>query len=251
MIMQKALMQLLAATLAAGVPVFADGADRREDHPPGDGGPMRNLINAVDRGAELLDRQPGPGWAHKVDVETLDVSEGYLCVLGQVFGSFTDGLRELELGSLFNNEAGDYGFDAPSGGDFDAACEELTLLWRNKINERQGSRHHPGGGEPMPDPSSHQVTPSPGPDAATTPFVPTVADKLIIVADNYQLAINYALEQGLPGHPGECWRYLYAEWQTAGLPWGGRYTIVSKGGLREGHFRVIDYLKRKGYKEAT
>lgn len=51
----------------------------------------------VARGAALLDEQV-PGWERRIDPDRLDVTSACGCILGQVFGSYDDGCRQLQLG---------------------------------------------------------------------------------------------------------------------------------------------------------
>lgn len=64
----------------------------------------------VRAGIALLD-QKVPDWRDQVDVAELDMVEYRQCVLGQVYGSYHDGLDELDL-----DDAGAvaYGFQVPS-----------------------------------------------------------------------------------------------------------------------------------------
>jgi hypothetical protein len=48
----------------------------------------------VERGAALLDEK-SPGWREKVDPETLEMSSGCGCILGQVYGDYMGGLHRL------------------------------------------------------------------------------------------------------------------------------------------------------------
>lgn len=50
----------------------------------------------VVQGAEFLD-EFRPGWADEIDVEALDLASSDRCVLGQIYGSFRDGLEVLGL----------------------------------------------------------------------------------------------------------------------------------------------------------
>lgn len=49
----------------------------------------------VKRGARLLDEKV-PGWAGKVNVERLDMTDCESCVVGQVFGEFMEGVEEIK-----------------------------------------------------------------------------------------------------------------------------------------------------------
>jgi len=50
----------------------------------------------IERGAALLDTA-APGWEGKIDLNTLDLSSGWYCVVGQVYGDYIDGLAELKM----------------------------------------------------------------------------------------------------------------------------------------------------------
>lgn len=62
----------------------------------------------VKRGAALLDRLE-PRWRQWVDAENLRMQGGCDCVLGQVFGSYSEGVAKL-LGLCTVDEPADYGF---------------------------------------------------------------------------------------------------------------------------------------------
>jgi len=51
---------------------------------------------AVSCGVAVLD-ELSPGWADSVDVDTLDVSNGDVCILGQLFGDYLTGCDMLHL----------------------------------------------------------------------------------------------------------------------------------------------------------
>ena len=50
------------------------------------------------RGAKLLDEK-SPGWAKRVHLRSIDMSDPFYCVLGQRYGTYSDGLLELNLES--------------------------------------------------------------------------------------------------------------------------------------------------------
>lgn len=85
-------------------------------------------------GADLLDRVR-PGWADKIDVETLDLSSCTRCVLGQMYGDYDIGLRALwpvGLGGLLGF-AQRHGFVPYSPG----RGAELQAEWTELIRERR------------------------------------------------------------------------------------------------------------------
>jgi hypothetical protein len=55
---------------------------------------MNPYTENVKRGAVLLD-QERPGWRDEIDLATLDLSDGCSCILGQVFGYYSDGVWAL------------------------------------------------------------------------------------------------------------------------------------------------------------
>jgi hypothetical protein len=89
------------------------------------------LEQRVQRGAQLLDEKV-PDWRSKIDVERLDISDFRDCILGQLFGSYRTGLREMGLASILVGV--DYGFDMNLDVVLDINLRaELHELWRNEI----------------------------------------------------------------------------------------------------------------------
>jgi hypothetical protein len=92
-------------------------------------------------GAEFLDREQ-PGWASHINLEELDLSSCTRCVLGQLFGDFTDATYEMDLDSPES-----YGFDL--GDEWNAMDEagnavKYDLLgdaWRMEIDARQAKNN--------------------------------------------------------------------------------------------------------------
>lgn len=85
------------------------------------------MKNNVLRGIELLDRQV-PGWRDRIDWDKLDMTNCYKCILGQLFGEYSEGVEEL--GALPGSH---YGFDAPpylGSGITSKYFTELAELWR-------------------------------------------------------------------------------------------------------------------------
>lgn len=84
----------------------------------------------VERGAQRMDERC-PGWADKVNPDTLELRSDCRCILGQVYGSFNDSYMRVagEPGGMF-----DLGFYAGGGSkDFDA----LEQDWRLAILSRR------------------------------------------------------------------------------------------------------------------
>jgi hypothetical protein len=111
-------------------------------------GRMRALAERAARGAALLD-QRWPGWADAIDPRRLDLASAEDDVLGQLYGSFDEGLGELVMldanpGAWADSDwAPTYGFDLPAeiGSDQEpAGYADLIRCWRSEIARRQ----HPG-----------------------------------------------------------------------------------------------------------
>jgi hypothetical protein len=82
-------------------------------------------------GIALLKEKHGEKWVEKIDLASFDISEGYSCVLGQVYGQYEKGLNKLRL---YDNHAIEYGFnlddvDYGDGDDYDDKFEEEIRAW--------------------------------------------------------------------------------------------------------------------------
>lgn len=77
----------------------------------------------VQRGAERLDRHD-PDWWRSIKLKKLDLGSENNCVLGQLFGSYWDGLKRLDISGT------SYGFDGIDD-------EALTKLWKKEILDRK------------------------------------------------------------------------------------------------------------------
>lgn len=85
----------------------------------------------VERGAALLDEKM-PGWANRVDVDTLRLWDPCLCILGQSFPGpmgWTRGLRALGIGMW---ESCDHGFCDKVGGTKHDQDWRLAILSRQQ-----------------------------------------------------------------------------------------------------------------------
>lgn len=101
------------------------------------------MKNNVLRGIELLDRQV-PGWRDRIDWDKLDMANCYRCILGQLFGKYSEGVEEL--GVLSGTH---YGFDAPpclTSGVTSEYFTELAHFWR-QATEGSPERSRRAGGE--------------------------------------------------------------------------------------------------------
>ena len=59
---------------------------------------MTAIKDSVQRGMALLDAKL-PGWEEGIDLDKLDLWDCELCVLGQLFGDFVDGVLRLFRGN--------------------------------------------------------------------------------------------------------------------------------------------------------
>lgn len=107
----------------------------------------KKVQKRVDKGAQLLD-ETYPTWASLIDTERLDIRDECRCVLGQVYGSYSDGLDRL-FGEPMANEMDElserHGFDTePDERDGEYSIEdvyrwqyrELTRAWANQVEAR-------------------------------------------------------------------------------------------------------------------
>lgn len=95
-----------------------DGSELSEEH----------LKDYVSAGAELLDRKR-PDWF--LHIIALDMGSLTRCVLGQLYGSYDQGCRELELEDELD-EATRYGFTLYGIGDW--LDKNRPLLWTSLKN---------------------------------------------------------------------------------------------------------------------
>lgn len=82
-----------------------------------------------------------PGWEDAIDEFTLEIESCTACVLGQIFGSFSHGLRALEMSE---DDAVACGMEADFGitdevDEFDQ-YQALTALWRRRLTDRRALR---------------------------------------------------------------------------------------------------------------
>lgn len=79
---------------------------------------------AVAKGFELIDGDVGKNWVMRVDTDSLDVQNIYLCPLAQTYGSFSYGLTEL---GLTYDSCREYGFNIAQAIE-DSEDHEAILL---------------------------------------------------------------------------------------------------------------------------
>lgn len=87
---------------------------------------MADYTTVVTKGLDVLDAHfGGRSWTKKIDLDDLDLGSCGVCVLGQLFGDYQDGLNELGLSGGYS-----YGFDTSSG-----SFRELTAAWKEALGE--------------------------------------------------------------------------------------------------------------------
>lgn len=84
---------------------------------------MTDYTKAVNAGIELLDAER-PGWKSEIDLDSLDLGSCGVCVLGQIFGEYSEGLSELGISTGHR-----YGFDTTGEGKY----TELTQAWKDAL----------------------------------------------------------------------------------------------------------------------
>lgn len=98
-------------------------------------------------GVALLDAVEGPDWHLRIDLDELDVSDSDWCVLGQLYGSWSEGLEYLTeqakrgVGN-FSLPSAQFGFTAWDEQAINGGREEynrLTDVWHAVITHRRGS----------------------------------------------------------------------------------------------------------------
>lgn len=96
------------------------------------------------RGAAYLD-DVDPGWYRRLDLEALTLDDGRSCVLGQLHGTFRQGLGRARLfkpGSAPRASLSPvaYGFHCVRAGDEEAERRDYALLdraWTTEVRRRQ------------------------------------------------------------------------------------------------------------------
>lgn len=89
-------------------------------------------------GIKVLQKEYGDEWVDKINCDTLDLSEGAQCVLGQVCGDFDYGVEALTDDGEYDLEwAQEHGFYSEDG-----EYEKLDEAWHAVLCDKE---HVPGG----------------------------------------------------------------------------------------------------------
>ena len=83
--------------------------------------------------AKLTQQAGGNGWALKVDLTKLDMSDCRYCVLGQVSGTYYRGLCALGMEDSDTQERSQLGFTSKYGSEI--SFTDLDQAWRRVIRE--------------------------------------------------------------------------------------------------------------------
>jgi len=106
---------------------------------------MSNFEARVLKGIRFLDSNK-PGWRDSIEIEMLDLSDISECVLGQVFGSYEEGVYSFGISSAqvddFLEVQSSYGFDLTHdelADDCVKHYESLTQEWVKQICQGAGN----------------------------------------------------------------------------------------------------------------
>lgn len=94
------------------------------------------------RGASFLDDTLGKEWTSKIDTEILDIASSNNCILGQIFGSYHDGIDAIfsqmtRITPIESHPSEYLGFCGDSY--FDYTYSELNDAWIKVVEEKQGA----------------------------------------------------------------------------------------------------------------
>ncbi len=87
------------------------------------------FAGAALKGARLMD-EARPGWFNHIDTAMLDINDRGRCVLGQLFGNFYDGCRQLKIDWV---KAIAYGFIPVLPGP------SINRAWKKEIARRRSA----------------------------------------------------------------------------------------------------------------
>jgi hypothetical protein len=97
---------------------------------------MSSIEERVAAGARWLDLHR-PGWADRIDLDELDLSDPCACVLGQEYGSYAEAPEELWVE---DDTCAKSGFNATRVRDYERIEVEFSALtdaWRRLIEQRR------------------------------------------------------------------------------------------------------------------
>lgn len=113
-------------------PVEAPRRNGRPAHIP----EITNYQEAIAFGAREMDRLR-PDWFLDIDLDILSLQLGHDCVLGQLFGDFSRGLRKLNLSEHDGVAMGlDLYWSLDDPADRDGLWERMTEYWAYEVEAR-------------------------------------------------------------------------------------------------------------------
>lgn len=97
------------------------------------------LEQRVRNGAELLDAKR-PGWHMEIELDMLDIDSVDHCILGQLYGSWAEGTRDLGIAADREAQSAN-GFDLTGEEYFpyeraEYLASRLEDLWAEEVTER-------------------------------------------------------------------------------------------------------------------
>ncbi len=92
---------------------------------------MLTIDEAIDRCISLLDDKV-PDWRDKINVDKLEMGCPKKCLLGQIFGEYSIGMKKLFRKVLWH-DIYQYGLDI-SPGKSTFTFEQLTIAWKQRLN---------------------------------------------------------------------------------------------------------------------
>lgn len=105
---------------------------------------MKQIPEEIKAGMALLDEKV-PGWREKVNPQQLNMAYCFTCILGQVFGEYTHGLKRLgiaddeEVYSEFdpetNEQAQNLGFQSKVHNGIWLDYDYLNKAWKEALSE--------------------------------------------------------------------------------------------------------------------
>lgn len=102
--------------------------------------PEEAAAERVARGIQFLDDSAWPDWRSKIDLDALYLYSSNECILGQIFGTYYDGLEELEIGNgcsccaQYEISAMDLGFNTNySHDEHSVDYSHLDAAWRKAL----------------------------------------------------------------------------------------------------------------------
>ena len=102
---------------------------------------MRNPYNyerQVQKGARLLDERM-PGWEGKINLLTLNIKDCHQCILGQLYGEYSEGLKRIfDEGEVWSERFA-HGF-SHAGQRYEVLVPHWTRLILARLNRLGGAK---------------------------------------------------------------------------------------------------------------